>query len=242
MSPDAVATAAGVEALARWLFEERAGPTAGVVHPTACVGRDDGRLLTLEIKDGAPQSAHDTFALHLQRARADVIVTTGAILRNEPGVTYGLEESPYAAGLRAHRRSRCQTTPPRLVVLSASGDIARDHPAWTHPHAEVWGRVAVDGVSHRAFDGTAAEAVATLKSEGLVVVEAGPSVTRPLYAARVIDTLYLSTVETDVAPSLLGGVALDAGRIPVWMRPAAPEPRRVATSDANWFFARHDRR
>jgi hypothetical protein len=55
-----------------------------VVHSTACYLSNDNRLLTLKIQEGAPFCKEDLFLLHFLRTYADVTITTGKILRDEP--------------------------------------------------------------------------------------------------------------------------------------------------------------
>ena len=86
----------------------------------------------LAIGPAAPPSETDRFVLGLARARADVIVTTGSILRAEPELVHRFAETPQAdAAFAAWRRSVLgRADPPRLLVLSASGDLPKAHPAF----------------------------------------------------------------------------------------------------------------
>ncbi len=236
---DTLDSGRAVEALARWLF---AGPFAseGVVHPTACVARPDG-YRALRIEEGTPQSGHDTFALHLQRARADAIVSTGAILRAEPDVDYALQASPFGTGLAAYRAALGKPNPPRVVILSRKGDLPLGHRALACESVELWSPSPLPGVRHRPFMGEPLDAIEALRNEvGLVVVEAGPSVTRGLHAADVIDALYLTTFEGDVAEEHLAGASFDdeglRSRLPV-----ADPSRRVEEPSGPWRFRRHRR-
>ena len=85
----------------------------------AAVGRDpDGEMVVLEINQSTPRSAHDRFALDLARARADVIVTTGAILRAEPRLAYELASDRAEAAVRELRRLGVDKA--RIEVLPAT--------------------------------------------------------------------------------------------------------------------------
>ena len=54
---------------------------AGVLHVAAVWAERPDRLTVLEITAQTPKSDDDAFALSLARARADAVLTTGAILR-----------------------------------------------------------------------------------------------------------------------------------------------------------------
>jgi len=231
-------TAAAVACMADWLFGLLPEPT-GVAHPTACVLSSDGAYRTLRIEPRTPKSLHDLFALHLQRARADVIVTTGAILRAEPEARYGLETSPWAKGLSAYRARLGKGTP--LVAVLSRKELDAKHPAIHEPRIQVWGPRATPGVAHRPFDGRPSDAVQALRVEGLVVVEAGPTVTEGLHAADAVDALFLTTFEGEVDDVLLAGSAFDIEGLSTRLAPVAP-PRRVAEPSGSWKFCAYRRR
>jgi len=240
MSVEGLDTVEAVEGRARWLFGG-AFEKEGVIHPTACVRKADGAYCALRIEPRTPKSPHDLFALFFQRARADVIVSTGAILRAEPDVRYDLADSPFGPGLLAYRASLGKTEPPRVVVLSRRLDLASEHPALRAPQVELWSPQPLSGLGHRPFTGRPVEAVETLRAEGgLVVVEAGPSVTRGLHAADAIDALYLTTFAGEIDEALLAGAAFDTAGIETRL-PAAGPPRRVEEPSGPWHFVRRSR-
>lgn len=100
----------------------------GVVH-VAAIGASPRAALA--VGPDTPRSAADRFVLGFARARADVIVTTGAILRAEPQLVHRTSEDPSEAaawaGWRAEVLGRAEA--PALLVLSASGAIDPAHPA-----------------------------------------------------------------------------------------------------------------
>ena len=55
-----------------------------VVHSTACYLSDDNQMFTLKIQDGVPICKQDLFLLNFLLTYADVTITTGKILRDEP--------------------------------------------------------------------------------------------------------------------------------------------------------------
>lgn len=168
---------------------------AGVIH-VAAVGREpDGELVVLEINQATPRSAHDRFALDLARARADVIVTTGAILRAEPGLRYELA-SDRADALHTWRMDQLgRPTPPLVVVLTGREDIDLDHPT-LHGWAQPWIFTNVDCARalhgrlprHVGLAGVPSPDLQTLVDWArrrfdarTITIEAGPTTTRPLY-------------------------------------------------------------
>lgn len=101
---------------------------SGVIHVAAI---DAHSRRALAVGPGAPASATDRFVLGFARARADAIVTTGAILRAEPALVHRFADAPEAQAywqrFRADVLGRAE--PPTLVVLTASGDWPPAHPA-----------------------------------------------------------------------------------------------------------------
>ncbi len=110
----------------------------GVVHVTA-IGEPSRAVLA--IGPDAPRSATDRFVLGFARARADVIVTTGAILRAEPRLVHDTAEDPGEAAAWARWRAEvlARREAPVLLVLSASGALDLAHPALrAAPRTIVW--------------------------------------------------------------------------------------------------------
>jgi len=209
------------ERVCRLYGDEKLSDPAGVVH-VAAVGREpDGELVVLEINQSTPRSANDRFALDLARARADVIVTTGAILRAEPRLRYELA-SDRADDLHAWRMDQLgRPTPPLIVVLTGREDIDLDHPT-LHGWAQPWIFTNVD--SAKALHGRLPEHVglAGVPSPDLqtlidwarrrfdarsITIEAGPTTTRPLYknGPGLVDELMLSMFEGTIPSESRGG-------------------------------------
>ena len=118
-----------IDAQARALYGPIDWPSEGGVLQVAAIAAAGRRIIALGPE--APKSAMDRFVLGLARARADAIVTTGAILRAEPSLVhrYGETEEDERA-FAAWRRTRLgREERPSLIVLSGSGDFSRDHPA-----------------------------------------------------------------------------------------------------------------
>lgn len=102
--------------------------SSGLVH-VAAIASPSNRVIALG--PSAPGSLIDRFALGLARARADAIVTTGSILRSEPDLVHCYSDDPAEDRALADWRRRVlgRSSPPSLVVLSASGVFPIDHPA-----------------------------------------------------------------------------------------------------------------
>ena len=110
------------------LFGTRELPVrAGVLHVTALSRRPEG-FRTIAIDASSPPSERDLFALHLGRARAEAIIITGKLLRDEP--EYGLQSSrTHAEAFASWRKSRLGSdAPPTLVVMTRSGELDPKHP------------------------------------------------------------------------------------------------------------------
>lgn len=226
---------------------------SGLLHVTSVWRKDPKTHLTLRIGPHAPPSPIDFFLLNLCRARADGIVTTGRILRQEPELSHRLQ-GPAAAGLEDWRRKRQQkTTPPVSLVMTSGRDLDFHHPLFEGP-----GRVLIytdpQGaweVESRATD-VGAEVVAdpapsprgavdVLRRQlgcATISIEAGPSVSRQYYEPPVIvDELVLSIYTADhLAPQARGTRQIppeDLRRL--LRRPTAPY---VDPAEPDWEFHR----
>lgn len=218
--PSDVDTAADVDALIGRLYGDVSLAAEGVLHVTAVWRAPDGALVTLKINERTPKSEYDFFALNLARARADAIVVTGKVLRDEPGVRFALQGAA-AGGLR---RWRCEVhgrgETPWLVVLTSGRDLDLDHPAFdgqrtvvvtsetaasalvAPPNVEL---VGLPSPSIRAAIQYARDAL----HAKIVSIEAGPTTTRPLYRDPCrVDELMLSVYEEASIPNEAHGPEL----------------------------------
>lgn len=100
----------------------------GVLHVTAIGARPRAAIA---VGPSAPKSPTDRFVLGFARARADAIVTTGAILRAEPELVHRTAEAllEEAAWTRWRKEALGRRTAPILLVLTASGELDLAHPA-----------------------------------------------------------------------------------------------------------------
>ena len=184
------------------LFGDPLLEPAGVAQ-VASVARDDrGRLALLRAGAGAPASETDRFVLEVSRARADVIVTTGKILREEPELRLDLGKA--SAHWRAAELGK--TRPAQLLVLTSGRELPVRHPVFSGPGAVVI--FTDDGgaetlkrrdfalrpeiVTHAAPSLRAASAFAQQRGAETVSIEAGASSSAPLYASPLgLDELLL---------------------------------------------------
>ena len=192
----------------------------------AAVWRPPGgeRNVVLRICDRTPKSEVDFLLLNLARARSDAIVTTGRILREEPGVTHDLQGPPgVRAALHAWRRQELALSqPPWLLVLTSGRDLDPAHPAFhasARPivfcpesnAAEVARRVedaSIEVVGHPAPDLRAAVTYLRFRRGARrIAIEAGPSTAIAAYRdPPLVDELLLSVfLGASIPESVAGG-------------------------------------
>lgn len=195
---------------------------AGVLHVAAVWLEAGGGLPTLRITPRTPRSATDRFALGLARARADALLTTGRILREEPALEHRYhEDNTLDAALTHWRRERlAKPRAPVSAVLTSGRDLDLTHPLFAGP-AQVWILTGLNAAAalqrrlpsrHRVIgrsEPTLHDALSYLRGEAscaTVTVEAGGSTTRTLYEAELgVDELMLSVFAApELAESLRG--------------------------------------
>lgn len=183
----------------------------GIIHPTAVWQGPMDCLVTLATGESMPRCGHDAFVLGLARARADVIITTGRVLRHEPTLDHRLPGEVLGEALLDWRLRRLgKERPPATVILSSGRELDLDHPVfrhWTRPMVYTsregqWileSRAADHGVEVIAADQPsiqgAVEAVRRELGAATIDLEAGPGVASELYNSGAVDELLLSTYE-----------------------------------------------
>lgn len=247
----AVRDAAGVAGLAQQLYGQGFEPREGVLHVTAVAGP---ARRTLRIDEHTPKSLADTFALNLARARADAIVITGKLLRDEPGLSYAPgSPGPAAPAMADYRRQLGRDARPWLVVLTRGAGLPFTHPVFHDghtrpliyaPHEAAEGLRGVAPCEVLGSDGHASLAglVGALRARGARTVsfEAGPSTTRGLYMgdAPLVDELCLSAFLGTLPRDAQLAEALPA--LPPALTLAGPE-RLVNAPSGPWAFSRYVR-
>ena len=197
-----------VDRAARALFGSALDTRPAVSHSFAAWRAAEGEpLVTIKINEHSPKSELDWLALHLSRARADGIIITGKILRDEPNLTYSLHADPrWGDALEAWRERRWGLLdPPWILILTGRGEIDFDHPVfhgWGRPLIFTTDRAATRKlaaapcpvVSDAAPDiRRAIQHLQLSRNCECVSIESGPSTARPLYERpMVIKELLLS--------------------------------------------------
>ena len=187
----------------------------GLLHVAAIHGSTN-RILA--IGPHSPPSPTDRFVLGLARARADVLITTGGILRAEPELVHRYsEQADEDDAIAAWRRQTVgRDEAPRLLVLSATGRFPKRHPALASGRGWIWTSAAGAREIGRAPAGfrivtaepdraSSTHAVAWLLEQlasevtsPTVLLEAGPSTSGAFYASSGsprVDELLLSRFE-----------------------------------------------
>lgn len=185
-----------VDRAARALFGSPLDTRPAVSHSFAAWrAAQDEPLATIKINEHGPKSELDWLALHIARARADGIVITGKILRDEPNLSFSLHADPrWGDALQNWRERRwglCE--PPWILILTGSGEIDFGHPVF---HG--WGRPLIFTTDRTATRKLAAAPCPVVSDAApdirkairhlhlgrdceCVSIEAGPSTARGLY-------------------------------------------------------------
>ena len=227
---------------------------ARVVHVTSVWLDDDRSLVTLKIDEHAPKSLYDFFILNLCRARADAIVVTGKILRDEPTLSHDLQgPGTLPQALAAWRRERLgKTEPPTSLVLSSGRDLDLDHPLFhgstramifTNPEG---GERLAEGVRARGIPLLASSeanlywAIQFLLRDGArtISIECGPHTSAALYHPHLeVDELMLSVFEGQLAERSRGAVLMAADELFETMLQTRL-PVRCLEESGPWSFER----
>ncbi len=259
VNPDTAESARDITELAVRLYGSDFVGERGVVHVTAVWADASAAYTTLRITPATPTNRYDRTALNLARARADAIVTTGKILREEPTVTHAfLGPVPHTQALQQWRMAVLgQERPPISLVLTSGRALDLEHPMF-HSHtvpmvfttAAAAQRLAVSkrvralriaGVADPTLRG-AIDYLQTEHGAKTIVIEAGPTTSRDLYRIPIaLDELLLSVCHATEIPAeahggpFLGRAALDC------LLPSRSEPFDDRTSDTPWSFERRTR-
>lgn len=250
--PDALVTATDVERAALALYGDPLRERPALSHVVAVWSPGDGTNRVMKIDDGTPSSDTDSFVVHLARARADAIFTTGANLRAEPELQFDLR-GPGSSALMRWRIDIHHLMPPSALVLTSGRDFDPMHPALKGPaHVAlcVPAEVADDiRQSLKSFKWTkvhgmestdavkAIEWLRATRDAKSISIEAGPSTALPLYEHGV-DQLLLSRYTGDLDEGLVAGDFFDDAWLDEHMVRAS-----TTTVDADgWIFERWERR
>ncbi len=194
-----------------------------VFHVVALWQPPGGERRVMHILPDTPRSATDAFVLSLARARAEAIITTGRILREEPHVRFE-PFGPRAEALLTWRREVLGLTHrPRIIVLSRA-------PLPPHP--------GLDAATER-FDADLLTSIKTLQDQGVqrICVEAGPSSAKSLYTpgSPLIQGM-LSTCHAPTLPASVIGPPLVEEATLLACLPGGPPPHTRDEAGIPWVF------
>lgn len=231
-----------VDALCRALYGEVLGPAVGVQHVCAVAAEGEAApSRVLRIDAHAPKSPWDFFALQLSRARADLVLLTGAILRAEPELSYGFDGAVGEA-LRRWRRERLgKDAPPELWVLSSGRQLDPGHPVF---RGEWPAFLVTDAAGAERCPALAAlevhplhlPAVLAMRGERSLSLEAGPATVAPLYEQQAPDEVLLSRFCEALPEEYLVGPALPSPRTFAVRYPNGSGPRVHREESGTWEF------
>ena len=237
-------------------WDPSAEVSGGVIHVASVWQDAPGHWRVIDIGPHAPPSKYDRFALDLARARADLIVTTGAILRAEPELRYELR-SDFAEELEAWRARERSSVPPTVVILTSGQELDFGHPTfhgWAIPvvftaasqveslRARAPGGIEIVGMSEPTPRNLLSWARHDRRAETLVL-EAGIRTSAQLHEPPVaVDELMLSVFEgASLHPHARGRSFVS----PAHIQRSFDEPRparRIAEPSGPWSFHRYVRR
>ena len=168
--PSRLASPAEVEALAARVLPGMPLFAEGISHVAAGVVRGGDLQLFHVDHPVAPKSRFDRFLLDLSRLRAEAIVITGKILRDEPALSYAVDPG-WADAFAALRRAHGLRERPLLAVLTRA-PAALEHPLMSSPDVEL-----------TPLRASLADAIEATRARGArsISIEAGPSVASELY-------------------------------------------------------------
>ena len=247
-----MATGESVENRIRALYGDEPLERARTVHVVATWRAPDTSLCVIRPGPGAPHSTTDQCALRTARMRADVIITTGKILRDEPELTHD-EFDPELLAWR--REDQGRPLPTLTTILTSGRDLDFDHPLFCRvplPLVVVPGENQ-ESVADRARAAGSDVEVLGRDAAGLrdtlhlltergfenLLVEAGPSTTRELYEAEpAVDELWLSVFEEPaLGGEYVGEAFADAAQLrATFDRTSTPAIR--TEESGRWSFQR----
>jgi riboflavin biosynthesis pyrimidine reductase len=247
---------ADVTRAVRTVYGRDISGATGIIHATAVWRSPEGSLATLNINADTPPSRLDRFVLNLARARADAIITTGKVLREEPSVTPLLIGSlDEVAPLVDWRREVLgKEGHPLALVLTSGRSLDLDHPFFRSPiQAIVFTshdaasdimpaaqERSIEVVSHPTPSIIAAATFLQKEMDSsTVAIEAGSSTSLQLYRpSLVVDELLLSEfLGPALPPSVKGAPFLGPASIEEAF-PGRSEPYEVVEPSGPWRFRR----
>lgn len=232
----------------RHIWRDPLDRPAGLLQVMAVANRTDGSLAAMRIGPQTPSSATDQFSLEIARARADIILTSGAILRSEPDLIHAI-----GPAVEAWRREVLRKTePPEIIFISRGHGFPFDHPALRQPGATLatgattpdgfMAEIRKRGIRHRTLSGNSPRRLVDellSRQARTITLECGPSTASQFYQGRLqVQELMLSWCQGFELPE-----RLDAGEVAslAQLRQHFGSPRSDYTTDESaypWRFSR----
>lgn len=245
--------AASVDRAARALFGSSLDTRPLLSHSIAVWrANEDTPLVTIRINEHSPKSDLDFLALHIGRARADAIVITGKILRDEPELSYDLHaDSRWGEALTHWRQCRWGLLePPWLLILTDSGEFDLRHPVFSG-----WARPVIFTNDRTATRKLAAAPCPVISDESpdinraiqhlqlayeceCISIEAGPSTVRSLYKRPMpVKELLLSVyLESSLDERAQGDTLIKLSEVRAMFRTETSATHREG--EQHWSFHR----
>lgn len=170
-TPETLRDPAEVEAFVQTILPGLSLDFEGVSHVAAGVVRGGAYSIFRVAHPRAPRSRWDRFLLDVSRLRADAIVISGAILRDEPRLVYRTEPG-WAEAFSRMRKAMGRRERPLLFVLTRRG-VDETHPVFD---------AHVEGVIVRDASGLD-EVIERARARGArsISIESGPALASTLY-------------------------------------------------------------
>ena len=231
----------------------------GVIHVTSVWAESARSLVALRIGSETPRSETDSFVLNVARARADAIVTTGKILREEEQLTHDFQgEKGVAETFTDWRKERLgKREPPISLVLTSGQELDLDRPLFgcgTRPmvFTSIEGGERIrESAESRGID-VVSRPTPSLR-DGInylrenhgaesIVIETGLSTSRALYEAPVeLDELMLSIYSGSRLPSSVRGQRFSSVPQLGLIFPLAGSTFQSDEESGRWIFRRFTR-
>lgn len=231
----------------------------GVIHVTSVWAESARNLVALHIGSETPRSETDSFVLNVARARADAIVTTGKVLRDETELTHDYRgDKDLKEAFAGWRRQRLEKPePPISLVLTSGRELDFDHPLFegstlpmvftTHDGGELIRdpavRRGIEVVSRS--EPSLRDAISYLReSRGAesIVIESGLSTSRSLYETPVLlNELMLSIYSESRLPRSVKGRHFSSVPQLGLIFPLAGSTYQSDEESGRWIFRRFTR-
>jgi riboflavin biosynthesis pyrimidine reductase len=231
----------------------------GVIHVMSVWAESARNLVALRIGSETPRSETDTFVLNVARARADAIVTTGKVLRDEKDLTHEFRgDNDLKKAFASWRKQRLdKPEPPISLVLTSGRELDLDHPLFgcsTLPMVftsqegselirESAARRGVDVVSRP--EPSLRDAITTLREKHgaeNIVIESGLTTSRSLYETPVLlNELMLSIYSGSRLPKSAKGKHFSSVPQLGLIFPLAGSTFQSDEESGRWIFRRFTR-